>query len=189
MAKQDKGNDSNPCPICGKTCTVAADGKSGHCNTMNQSWHREMVPVSELKPGPIQHANLPDFLLDLIRWTYKVVGHYIQPTLEQWELGFMRDLHVAGEVMFWFRVSHAFITYHRRKGMVVRSVDKERQFIGTFLSLGPDEVSGESDETKFIRKCFFAPDGWDEEVARVQKSAGAEDARWSPREQVKNWPE
>jgi hypothetical protein len=158
MDKQDKADDSNPCPVCGKDCSVAADGKSGYCETMNQNWHEEMVPVSELKPGPIQHAELPDFLLDLIRWTYKVVGLYVQPTLEQWELGFMRDLHVAGEVMFWFRVSHAFITYHRRKRMTIRPADEERKFIGIFLSLGPDKISGKPEETNFIRKCFLAPE-------------------------------
>ena len=83
--------------------------------------------------------------------------------VEQWELGFMRDLDVAGEVKFWFRVSHAFITYHRRKGMPVRSDEEELKFIGTFISLGPDPVSGESEEMSFTRECY--------EVARPSTSS------------------
>jgi len=74
---------SKPCPICGNQCTVAPDGKSGFCETKYQKWREEMVPVSETKPGPIQHSELPDFLLDMIRWTYKIVGNYLHPTLEQ----------------------------------------------------------------------------------------------------------
>ena len=58
---------------------------------------------------------LPTLLLDILKWIHAVVGHYIEPTLEKWELGFMREWHVVKEVMIWHRFAFAFVTYHRRE--------------------------------------------------------------------------
>jgi hypothetical protein len=177
------------CPICGKLCRVAADGKSGYCKSTKKNWERKKVPVSEIKPGPIRHAELPDFLLGVIRWTYSIVGHYIQPTLEQWELGFMRDMNVTKEVIFWHRLAFAFIAYHRRRNLPLRSDAEEQKLVGSFIALEPKEdVSEESEEEKLLRQCWTAPDGWDEEIARVQQLANLPDATWSPPAQLGNWP-
>lgn len=99
-----------------------------------------------------------------------------------------RSARCRSEVQFWFRVSHAFITYHRRKRILLRSEEEEKKFIGVFLNLRPEDVPGEPEETKFIRECYLAPDGWDEEVALLQLLAEDKNARWSPSDRVKDWP-
>jgi hypothetical protein len=71
------------CPVCGKTCPVDADGQSGFCNSTKKRWKLEQVPVAGLKPGPLQHQDLPPELLKQARWTYEVVGRFVKPTFEQ----------------------------------------------------------------------------------------------------------
>ena len=80
------------CPICRKTgtCQIAPNGKRGYCKTHKKRWKLERVPTTELgkmQPGQIQHEDLIPFEEDLMRWSYRIVGHYVQDTLEQWELG------------------------------------------------------------------------------------------------------
>jgi hypothetical protein len=57
------------------------------------------------------------YLPSIIRWTFAVAGHYIQPTLEQWELGSMRDVNVVSEVSYRQGVPFAFITYYQRRNL------------------------------------------------------------------------
>ena len=53
----------------------------------------EPIDPSQIQPGPIRHESLPPELLDLIRSVYKLIGPYLNTTLEQFEIGFMRDMH------------------------------------------------------------------------------------------------
>ena len=55
------------------------------------------VKLSELEEGPIRHELDPE-AQKIARYTYNLVGKYVQPTLEQWELGFMRDAHPRREL-------------------------------------------------------------------------------------------
>src|SRR5262245_11948401 len=126
-----KKKSASKCPICGKAvglfrngCTIHADGASGRCKERG-AWEKRKVRLDEIKQGPIRHQELPSFLLDIIRWTYEVVGRYLKPTLEQWETGFMRDLHVDREVIFWHQTAFAFITYHLRRQLPLRSPEEE----------------------------------------------------------------
>jgi hypothetical protein len=172
-----------------KKCRITADGRSGYCQTDKRAWEKKKVPVAEIGPGRIQHPHLPDFFLDIMRWTYRVVGRYIQPTLEQWELGFMRDRNVQTELQFWHRAAFGFITYHQRRGLALRSDPEEQQLVGALVELASEAPrDGKSDEKTFIRQCFAAPDGWQQEVDRVRALAGLPDARWSPPEHLKDWP-
>ena len=69
---------------------IAPNGKRGYCKTHKKRWKLERVPTTELgkmQPGQIQHEDLIPFEEDLMRWSYRIVGHYVQDTLEQWELG------------------------------------------------------------------------------------------------------
>jgi hypothetical protein len=65
---------------------------------------------------------LPADLLPRIEATYRQVGHYIEPSLEQWELGFMRDMNPEGEVNHWEVFARAFQTYKQKccKGKRIR---------------------------------------------------------------------
>src|SRR5262249_50890446 len=151
---------SKRCPICKKICIVATSGKKGYCKTMRKHWEKRVVSPSEIGPGRIQHPELPTLLLDIIRWTYKVVGHYVQPTLEQWELGFMKDMHVAREVSFWHRLAFAFLTYHRRRGLSLRGDDEERPLVALFCDPSiHGEGTSKTPERELVKECLVSPDG------------------------------
>jgi len=148
-----------------------------------------MVAAGDLKkarPGPVQHPELPRALLDQARWSYRVVGHYLLPTLEQWELGFMRDQNVVGEIGFWCRVTFAFIDYHRRRDLPVRSDAEERDLTTAFAALGSGAEGLQADDLDMIRACLEQPVGFAEEAERVRGIDLNEP--WEPPESVRDWP-
>ncbi|MHB8957351.1 MAG: hypothetical protein ACYC4U_30680 [Pirellulaceae bacterium] len=74
----------------------------------------EYIDPSELRPGPIRHASLPPELLEYIEAVYHMIGPYLNTTLEQFEIGFMRDAHPAREVAVWCGITAAWVTYHNK---------------------------------------------------------------------------
>ena len=64
----------------------------------------EFIDPSQLRPGPIRNESLPDELLEHIRAVFDVIGPYLDTTLEQFEIGFMRDMNPASEVVVWCRI-------------------------------------------------------------------------------------
>jgi hypothetical protein len=58
----------------------------------------EHVDPKQLRPGPICRESLPPNLLEQVKAVFEVIGPYIGMTLEQFEVGFMRDMHPASEV-------------------------------------------------------------------------------------------
>ena len=65
----------------------------------------EPIDPSELRSGPIRHDSLPPELLEHVRAVFDVVGPYLNTTLEQFEIGFMRDMHPEDEVAIWCGVT------------------------------------------------------------------------------------
>jgi hypothetical protein len=169
------------CPICGGFCRVDADGQRGYCEKVKAPWQKKLVPLSELVPsGPILHPNPSACLEDLMRWSFSVVGHFAVPTLEQWELAFMQDLSMERQVLDWHRVALAFITYHRRRNVPVRTDAEEQQLVGRLLLCTEDLPLPGGEDDEFIRQCGQRPDGWDEERARVGRLIATPGARWTP---------
>ena len=72
------------------------------------------------------------------------------------------------EVCYWHRLAFAFITYHRRRGLPLRSDEIERQLVGSFVVLGEEGNGLSVEEESFVKACFETPDGWDEEVVRLE---------------------
>ena len=72
----------------------------------------EYVDLSQLRPGPIRHKSLPPELLQPIKAVYDVIGKWSGMTLEQFEIGFMRDMHPENEVAVWCRIAKAWLAYH-----------------------------------------------------------------------------
>ena len=65
---------------------------------------REMreIPLDKIKPGPLRHKKGHSPLLEQIaRTIYSKIGHFVYPTFEQWELGFMRDMQPWWEILIW----------------------------------------------------------------------------------------
>jgi len=68
----------------------------------------ENIDPRKLRPGPIRHSQLPPELEDLARHSYQVVGHFLYPTFEQWEIGFLRDANPEREIVLWFVIAEVF---------------------------------------------------------------------------------
>lgn len=74
----------------------------------------EYIDPKELQPGPILHKSLPAELLERIEAIYGVIGPYIDTTLEQFEIGFMRDVNPGIEVAIWCNITTAWLDYHEK---------------------------------------------------------------------------
>jgi len=73
---------------------------------------KRLVRLNELKQGPIRHKQgLSPLLTDLARNLFQRAGHYIYPSFEQWELGFMRDMHPWREILVWEVICRAYEAY------------------------------------------------------------------------------
>src|SRR5271154_1953546 len=96
------------------------------------------------RPGQICNESLTPDLLDQIRVVFDVIGPYIGMTLEQFEIGFMRDMHPESEVALWFRITRAWLAYHEDFLANERLPDEEeRKLLGALIAIssGVEDVS------------------------------------------------
>ncbi len=95
-----------------------------------------VVNPNDLQPGPIRHETLPPELLEHIRAVYDVIGPYLDTTLEQFAIGFMRDMHPEGEVAVWCSITAAWIAYHEQH---LRNEflpdDEERKLVAALVAI------------------------------------------------------
>ena len=90
------------------------------------------VNVNDLKQGPLRHKEgLTPLLEGLARDLFATVGRFVYPTFEQWELGFMRDMHPWRELLIWETVAR---TYKLYLGEHPEAVD-DNELAGTIVSL------------------------------------------------------
>jgi hypothetical protein len=59
----------------------------------------ESIDPGQLQPGPIRHESLSPELLERITAVFDLIGDYLGVTLQQFEIGFMRDMHPESEVV------------------------------------------------------------------------------------------
>ena len=105
---------------------------------------RRYVDPSHLRPGPIRHQSLPPDLLKPIQAVFKVIGPYLDTTLEQFEIGFMRDMHPESEVAVWCGITTAWIAYHEKYlGEEVLPDEDEKKLVGALvaISTGVEDVA------------------------------------------------
>src|SRR5260370_18960366 len=94
------------CPKCRKLFSPPAAVQS-------EPREPELVDPRKLRPGPIRHGSLPPELLGKISAVFDVIGPYIGMTLEQFEIGFMRDKHPESEAALWCSIAAAWLAYHQ----------------------------------------------------------------------------
>jgi hypothetical protein len=102
------------------------------------------VDPRTLRPGPIRHESLPPELLGQIRAVYDVIGLYLDMTLEQFEIDFMRDMHPEREVALWCGIAKAWLAYHEDfLGNETLPKEEERKLLGALvaISTGVEDVS------------------------------------------------
>src|SRR5260221_6194596 len=69
----------------------------------------EFIDPRMLRPGPIRNESLPPDLLEKVKAVFDVIGSYIDTTLEQFEIGFMRDMNPESEVALWCSITAAWL--------------------------------------------------------------------------------
>jgi hypothetical protein len=73
------------------------------------------IKASSAKTGPVQQE-LPKALLPVVLWTWKHLRQHIHwcRTLEDWELGFMRDVNFGSEIVVWAMSTYLFLEFMHR---------------------------------------------------------------------------
>ena len=104
----------------------------------------EFIDPSKLRPGPIRNESLPPAMLDQIKAVFDVIGPYIGMTLEQFEIGFMRDMHPESEVALWCSITVAWLAYHEKYlNNEVLPDEDEKHLLGALIviSTGVEDVT------------------------------------------------
>ena len=92
------------------------------------------IDPSQIRPGPIRHGALPKELLDQIRSVYELIGPYLGQNLEQFEIGFMRDMNPESEVAIWRCIVRAWNRYHVKYLRSKRqSIGEEKKLVGALI--------------------------------------------------------
>lgn len=96
----------------------------------------EFVDLSRVRPGPIRHDTLSPELLEKIKAVFDVIGQYLRTTLEQFEVGFMRDIHPEGELAAWCGITLAWVAYHQKfLDNQRQSADDESSLLGALIAI------------------------------------------------------
>jgi hypothetical protein len=115
---------------------------------------REMreIPLDEIKPGPLRHKNgLSPLLERIARTIYAKVGHFVYPAFEQWELGFIRDIHPWKELLIWEAIARTHDFY------LAKHPDADmQQVVGTIVGFSTGMVSENPTEAEKELRTLFA---------------------------------
>ncbi len=96
----------------------------------------EPIDPKKLRPGPIRNESLSPEILEQIRAVYDVFGPYLNTTLEQFEIGFMRDMHPENEIAVWCSITAAWIAYHEQHlGNEMLPDEDEKKLIAALISI------------------------------------------------------
>lgn len=104
----------------------------------------EYIDPKQLRPGPIRNESLPPELLERIKAVFDVIGPYLNMTLEQFEVGFMRDMHPESEVALWCSITAAWLAYHEKYlDDETLPADQERNLLGALIAIstGVEDVA------------------------------------------------
>jgi hypothetical protein len=105
----------------------------------------EHIDPSQVRPGPIRNPSLPPELLEQIEAIYGLVGPYLSSTLEQFEIGFMRDMHPETEVAIWCSIAAAWLAYHdKHLNGEVQAEDVEKKMLGALVAISAGVEDPES---------------------------------------------
>lgn len=72
----------------------------------------EPIDPKKLRPRPIRNESLPPEMFEQIRAVYDVIGPYVSTSLEQFEIGFLRDANPEDDVTICCSITAAWLAYH-----------------------------------------------------------------------------
>jgi hypothetical protein len=123
----------------------------------------EPVDPKKLRPGPIRHETLPPELLEEVSIVYKVVGPFLGTTLEQFEIGFMRDMHPESEVAVWSSIAAAWLAYQEK--YLGQPEEDEKKLIAALIAIstGVEDVEALGVPVDVGRRLMACYDGLGDE--------------------------
>ena len=107
------------------------------------------VDAEAVRQGRIQCPSLPEPLLLRIRAVHTCIGDGYDVTLEQFEVGFMRDANPEGEVAVWERIAVTF----QKVADKAPELDRKavlRTLLGYSMDALTDEERGDPDVRRII---------------------------------------
>jgi len=117
------------------------------------------VKFSDIQPGPVR-GELTDEQSEKLKTIYKICGHLNAPTLEEFELGFMRDLNPDNEIRIWSHISLAFYKAMQRYPKQMPKTEAE-MILTCFILMsmnGPDTQLPDIDQVEWLRECWRNPE-------------------------------
>lgn len=138
----------------------------------------EYIDPNEIQPGPMRHESLDLKLLEQIRSIYDVLGQFFNQTLEQFELGFMRDTTPEHEVAIWTAIMVVWMDYHEKylDDEIMSDAD-ERKLLAALISIssGVDNPSDLGVPTVIGQRLLDCYEKLETELEEVPGQAGEED--------------
>lgn len=90
----------------------------------------------DLPRRPIRHKSLEPELLRQIQGIYRIVGRFLDTTLEQFEIEFMRDVYPETEIAAWHQILAAWIVYHAKfLDDEMQADEEERELLGALIAI------------------------------------------------------
>src|SRR5262245_27742070 len=121
--------------------------------------------TQEINTGPIRHESLSPDLLEKIGVVHGLIGRYLNTTLEEFEIGFMRDMHPQREVALWCRIELAWRSFHLRhlEGKLLAD-EEEKRILGALLGISTgmenhEDLRVPADVAQNLLECYANPSG------------------------------
>ena len=109
------------------------------------------VPLEDIKQGPIrQQEGLTPLLEQLAKAIFAEVGYLLCPTFEEWELGFLRDVHPWREILIWENIARTFDLVVAKRPQAAYS----KLIAGTIVSISTGHVP-ENNVQYELRKLYL----------------------------------
>ncbi len=138
----------------------------------------EFIDPSQIRSGPIRHESLSPDLLEQIAAIYDVLGRYLGMTLEQFEIGFMRDAHPENNVGLWLGITTVWIDYHEKylDDLVMSDADEKKLLSALMaISSGTDDPSKLGVPSKIGQRLWDCYDKFEAELNQDIGEDNAED--------------
>jgi hypothetical protein len=94
------------------------------------------IDPNQIRSGPIRNESWPPELLEHVQAVYDVIEPYLDTTLEQFEINFMRDADPENEVAVWCGITAAWIAYHEKHlGDELLPDEDEKKLIAALIAI------------------------------------------------------
>ena len=111
------------------------------------------VNVDAITPGRVRHPTLPEPLLRRIRAVHKRIRAAYDVTLEQFEIGFMRDADADEEVALWERIAAAL----DKASVELPDLDR-KMILRTLLAYSMDALTPQEQADPDLRRLMLTID-------------------------------